>query len=158
MHEKTTKLRLLLAAAGTAAFLFCTLALLTQVTPAAAPRDARTLPPPLDRKIDFTRDVFPILQSSCHACHGPQKHTADLRLDVKHLALRGGESGPAVLPGKSAESPLIHLVASKDPDHRMPAKGDPLTNGQISTLRAWIDQGAPWPDDADAKDKDKSDH
>src|SRR5688572_3754910 len=138
MCEKTTKLhRPLLASAGTAAF-FCALATLTHVTPAAAPPDARTLPPPLDRKIDFTRDVLPILQSSCHACHGPQKHKADLRLDVKHLALRGGGSGPAILPGKSADSPLIHLVASADPDHRMPAKGDPLTTGQIGTLRAWI--------------------
>ncbi|HXT39353.1 MAG TPA: DUF1549 domain-containing protein, partial [Candidatus Angelobacter sp.] len=51
---------------------------------------------------------------------------------------------PAIVPGKSAESHLIELVAGLDPDSVMPQKGKRLTSGQIGLLRAWIDQGAPW--------------
>ena len=58
--------------------------------------------------------------------------------------LKGGDSGPAVLPGKSAESLLIALVQGVDPDNVMPRKGSRLTPEQIGLLRAWIDQGAPW--------------
>ena len=61
----------------------------------------------------------------------------------------GGESGPAILPGKSAESLLIRLVAGRDEGRIMPAKGPRLTAEQIGVLRAWIDQGANWPDGAD---------
>ena len=58
--------------------------------------------------------------------------------------LKGGDSGPTVLPGKSAESLLIALVQGLDPDNIMPRKGSRLTPAQIGLLRAWIDQGAPW--------------
>jgi hypothetical protein len=61
---------------------------------------------------------------------------------------QGGDSGkPLVVPGKSAESLLLRKVTSDDPDDRMPQKGDRLTEAQIATLRTWIDQGAPWPED-----------
>ena len=59
--------------------------------------------------------------------------------------LEGGDSGDAVLPGKSGDSLLIHLVAGLDPDNVMPQKGSRLKPAQIGVLRAWIDQGAPWP-------------
>src|SRR5207244_932718 len=58
--------------------------------------------------------------------------------------LKGGDSGPAVLPGKRAESLLIELVQGFDPDNVMPKKGSRLTAEQIGLLRAWIDQGAVW--------------
>lgn len=70
-------------------------------------------------------------------------------MDVKEVALKGGDNfAPNVLPGRSAESPLIHFVGGLDPDMKMPAKGDPMTAEQIGLLRAWIDQGAKWPESA----------
>ena len=61
--------------------------------------------------------------------------------------MEGGDSGDAVLTGKSGDSLLIHLVAGLDPDNVMPQKGSRLKPAQIGVLRAWIDQGAPWPAD-----------
>ncbi|HEX8910875.1 MAG TPA: DUF1553 domain-containing protein, partial [Humisphaera sp.] len=87
----------------------------------------------------------------CYECHGPQKQKADLRLDAKAAALKGGEGGPAIVPGKSADSPLAKRIASHDPDAVMPPKGDRLTPEQVALIRAWIDQGAKWPDEASAK-------
>jgi hypothetical protein len=96
---------------------------------------------------DFARDVRPILQTACDSCHGREKQKAELRLDVRALAMKGGESGPAIRPGKSAESLLFKLIRGDDPDRVMPAKGERLTPAQVATIREWIDAGAPWPDD-----------
>ena len=108
--------------------------------------------------IDFVRDVQPILSANCYECHGPKKQEAEFRLDVKEIALEGGALGPAILPGKSAESLLIKLVSDPDPSRRMPRKGDPLTQGQIQVLQKWIDEGATWPAEASVKLADKGDH
>ena len=62
--------------------------------------------------------------------------------------MRGGSDGvEAIRPGHGAESELVRRVASRDPEERMPPEGEPLTPDQVATLRAWIDQGAKWPDD-----------
>jgi len=115
---------------------------------ARASVDVSLLPPPLQGPVDFTRDVRPILEKSCYSCHGPEKQKSGYRLDVRESALAGGEgSAPNVVPGKSADSPLIHYVGDLVDDMLMPSKGDRLTPEQIGMLRAWIDQGAPWPDD-----------
>src|SRR5436305_1754500 len=71
---------------------------------AGAAVDASKLPPPVDRKIDFTKDIQPIFENHCYDCHGPKKQEASLRWDQKNSALKGGESGVAIVPGKSAES------------------------------------------------------
>lgn len=105
-----------------------------------------------DAPVDFVRDIQPILQKSCHSCHGPSMQMGQLRLDAKALALRGGVSGPAILPGNSAESPLIERLLGLGDKARMPFQGDPLSSAQISLVRAWIDQGAPWPEEASVKD------
>src|SRR5262245_6322343 len=97
-------------------------------------------------RVDFTRDVRPILQQRCYSCHGPEKQRSSFRLDRKADALRGGESGRAIVPGKSADSPLIHRATGRDGSF-MPPKGERLTAEQVAVLRAWIDQGANWPDD-----------
>ncbi len=60
--------------------------------------------------------------------------------------MKGGESGPAIVPGKSVESLLVELVAGLDPDRRMPEKGDPLTKQEVELIRIWVDQGARWPE------------
>ncbi len=117
------------------------------------------LPPAAKRKIDFVKDVQPILSSRCYECHGEKKQKADLRWDVKSVALKGGEHGAVIVPGKSAQSVMIQLVAGlKGADQRMPAKGEPLRAEQIGILRAWIDQGAQWPEEASAKITDPKDH
>ena len=114
----------------------------------AAEVDASKLPPPASRQVDFQRDIQPILATSCQKCHGAEKQKGGFRVDVKDVFLKGGDShAPNVLPGKSAESPLIHFVAGLDEDMRMPQKGEPLSAEQVGLLRAWIDQGAAWPDD-----------
>ncbi|HEV8605108.1 MAG TPA: PSD1 and planctomycete cytochrome C domain-containing protein [Tepidisphaeraceae bacterium] len=102
--------------------------------------------------IDFQRDVQPILKSTCYQCHGPDKQKGKLRLDSKSLALHGGKSGKAIVPGHSADSALIQRLTTKDEDERMPQDRDPLTLEQIALIRAWIDQGAQWPDEASAAD------
>ncbi len=95
-------------------------------------------------RVDFDRDIRPILEESCWKCHGQAKHRAGLRLDSSESVLTGGDSGPAAIAGKSAESLLIELVSGKDPDRIMPDEGPRLTPRQIELLAAWIDQGLAW--------------
>lgn len=118
------------------------------------------LPPPVSRKVDFEKDVQPILSARCYSCHGPDKQKADLRWDVKEKAFKTGEHGPIIVPGKSAASRVIKLVSSNDPDSVMPPRGDRLTVEQIGLLRGWIDQGAIWPATAAVarKASDKRNH
>src|SRR5688572_10787746 len=107
-------------------------------------------PPP---KVDFVRDIQPLFKASCLECHGPEKPKARFRLDSKAHALKGGIGGKSILPGKGAESPLVHLLLSTDPEERMPRKAPPLAKAQIDLIRAWIDQGAEWPDAASVNAK-----
>src|ERR1043165_5240043 len=108
---------------------------------------AADLPAPAERMIDFARDVQPIFARHCYECHGEKKQKSDYRLDDRANAMKGGEVGKApIVVGKSAESPLIQRVAGTNPDEVMPPKGEKLTAAQIGILRAWIDQGAKWPD------------
>jgi len=127
---------------------------------AAAPSvDSSKLPPAARRPVDFANDIRPIFRANCHSCHGPDKQKSGLRLDVKAAALDGGEHGRDIIPGHSAASPLIHFVAGLVEDMQMPAKGERLTAAQIGLLRAWIDQGASWPDGIDSvAAKPKTDH
>jgi mono/diheme cytochrome c family protein len=116
------------------------------------------LPAPVSRHIDFVNDVQPIFREHCSQCHGEKRQEAAFRLDHKPTVLRGGELGPALVPGKSEDSLLIHFVAGLRPEGRMPKKGGPLSTGQIAVLRAWIDQGAEFPEAASVVLKDRRDH
>src|SRR5687768_7612514 len=73
----------------------------------AAEFDPAKLPPAAARKVNFTTDVKPILESRCYDCHGPKKQESGLRWDKKSAAIKGGDSGPAIVPGKGAESLLV---------------------------------------------------
>jgi len=98
-------------------------------------------------KVDFARDIQPIFIKRCYECHGPDQQKNKLRLDLKADAFRGGKSGqPAIVPGKSSESEILKRVTTDDPDEVMPDKGERLTPEQIAALRAWMDQGAEWPE------------
>jgi len=135
--------------------LFCVIALSAV---AAVFAQAADLPPASNAKVDFVKDIQPIFADRCYGCHGPKKQEAEFRLDSKDVALKGGELGPAIVPGKSAESLLVKFVAGVDPEKVMPKKGERLSSEQVGLLRAWIDQGASWPDSASVKVEDKRSH
>jgi Protein of unknown function (DUF1553)/Protein of unknown function (DUF1549)/Planctomycete cytochrome C len=103
-----------------------------------------------DTSVDFEKDVRPILAKSCIRCHGAKKAEGGLALDSKPRALAGGDNGPAFVPGKAAESRLFRFVAGLDEETVMPPDGDELPAAQVAVLKAWIDQGAVWPDTATA--------
>lgn len=110
---------------------------------AAEPGDDQ-LPPAAEGSIDFATQIKPLLAARCQECHGGGRHRGDFRLDTRELLLEGGASGAAVVPGDSAASYLIELVAGVDADLRMPLKSEPLSDEQVGLLRAWIDEGLPW--------------
>ncbi|GAC1474830.1 MAG: DUF1553 domain-containing protein [Isosphaeraceae bacterium] len=103
--------------------------------------------------IDYVRDVKPILNRRCVACHGALQQKSRLRLDTAARAVQGGVGGPAIVPGKSDESPLIDAVTGAD-GLRMPpeAEGEPLQPHEIRLLKAWIDAGASAPNEPDPPD------
>src|SRR6476469_5180628 len=86
------------------------MAILVSISLTAADLDTSKLPPPANKKIDFVKDIQPILAQNCYVCHGEKKQEAELRWDAKAAALKGGEHGPVIIPGKSAESRIIALV------------------------------------------------
>ncbi|MBL9133481.1 MAG: PSD1 domain-containing protein [Verrucomicrobiaceae bacterium] len=108
--------------------------------------------------VDFVREVQPVLKERCYSCHGPNKQEAAFRLDHKPSAMKGGDFGTAILPGKSADSRLVHAIEGKNPKMRMPRKGDPLSAEQVALIRRWIDEGAAWPDSASVILGKKVDH
>src|SRR5207248_371903 len=99
------------------------------------------LPPSANRKVDFQKDIQPILSVKCHSCHGEDVQQSGLRLDKRQNALRGGDYGPVINPGNSADSKLIRRLVNGDGGLQMPPTG-PLSDEEIGILRAWIDQGA----------------
>jgi len=92
------------------------------------------------KKIDFAHDIVPILKARCAECHTNGKHKGSLSLDTRGALLRA----KVVVPGKSGQSELLKRITSRDPDERMPPKGERLSEQQVSLMRAWIDQGLPW--------------
>jgi hypothetical protein len=104
-----------------------------------------TAPAPAAGPVDYLRDVKPVLAARCYACHGPDKQRSGLRLDTAAAVLKGGNSGPAVVPGNSDSSRLIQAVTGAPDVQAMPPKGPRLTAAEIDRLRAWIDQGAKAP-------------
>jgi hypothetical protein len=110
--------------------------------------------------VDFVREVRPILQKHCYACHAAEKQKSGLRLDIKSEAFKGGDAfGPSIVAGKANESPLVKFVADENADVRMPPEGPRLSPAEIATLTRWVDEGAKWPDGVDlAKLADRRDH
>ena len=98
------------------------------------------------RRVDFRRDIEPILRANCYQCHGVKKASGQLRLDDKELAMKGGISGPIIAPRNSKDSLLMKRLHGEGDEARMPLGGDPLKPGQIELIRQWIDTGAEWPE------------
>ncbi len=91
----------------------------------------------------FETAVRPVLVEHCQKCHGPKKQEAGLRLDSRQAALKGGDNGPAIVPGKPDESLLVGAVRHTG-DVQMPPDGK-LNEAQIEALSQWVRLGAPWP-------------
>ncbi|MBM3830821.1 MAG: DUF1553 domain-containing protein [Verrucomicrobia bacterium] len=119
--------------------------------------DLSKLPPAASGPVDFAKDIQPLFAAKCYSCHGAEKQKSGLRLDIQVGAIEGGDNGRVFIPGKSAESKLIHALAGLGEQGIMPPKEKPLTVAEIGKVRAWIDAGAVWPEDGKVAVK-KSDH
>jgi cytochrome c553 len=95
----------------------------------------------------FENKIRPLLSAECYQCHSHQAERVKggLYLDSREGVLKGGKTGPAIVPGHPEKSLLIRAVSYKDPDLEMPPKGDMLTDQQIADLTAWVKMGAPDP-------------
>jgi mono/diheme cytochrome c family protein len=97
-------------------------------------------------KVDFVKDIQPVLQQNCIRCHGPEKQKAHLRLDSREAALEGGKDGPALVERDGATSELVRRISLPKTDvDVMPPEGETLSKEQIAKIKQWIDEGAFWP-------------
>ncbi len=99
-----------------------------------------------EQDVDFEKDVWPVFQSQCISCHGPDAHEGQLRLDARAIAFKGGTTGSGIVSKKPDASEIYLRLVSDQPGKRMPAESDPLSPEQIELVRRWIEQGANWPD------------
>ena len=98
-------------------------------------------------KVDYSRQIKPLLAKHCQQCHGPQKQQSGLRIDSGRGLLDGGDSGPAVIPKDIAKSLLIHAVTGTEGASKMPPEGPGLSAAEIQLLKDWIASGASFPQD-----------
>ncbi len=96
----------------------------------------------------FEAEIRPMLVESCYSCHA-QNALGGLRVDSREALLKGGNRGPAIVPGSPDESLLIQAVRRNMDDLKMPLGGDPLTEAQIAKLEKWVKDGAAWPEEAE---------
>jgi mono/diheme cytochrome c family protein len=113
-----------------------------------------------DQRVDFAKDIQPILQQSCVRCHKPPESgggplrgpAGGLRLDDRAAAFKGGKLGKVIVPGSADESLLYKVLKGPARDtNPMPKvkpgeEFKPLPDEQIQTIKRWIDQGAEWPE------------
>jgi ankyrin repeat protein len=137
----------------------------TAITPAAqlaghSTADAKIAASPADNartvasasRVDFARDIQPIFERSCVACHSGERPKGGLKLSDRASLLHGGNRGePAVIAGNSSRSALVRFVSDQVEDLEMPPlsqrkKFPGLTADEITRLNAWVEQGAAWPD------------
>lgn len=102
-----------------------------------------------DAKVDYLKQIKPLLETKCYACHGALKQEGGLRLETLALMLQGGDTGPVLQPGNDAGSMILERITA-DTDSRMPPadEGAALKSEEIELLRSWIQQGAIAPDEA----------
>ncbi|HJN10222.1 MAG TPA: DUF1553 domain-containing protein [Pirellulaceae bacterium] len=97
-------------------------------------------------RIDYIKQIKPILSAKCYSCHGAFKREAELRLETRALMLQGGDSGEVIVAGEADASLLIERITAEE-DERMPPpeEGGTLKAEEIALIRAWINQGAETP-------------
>ncbi len=118
--------------------------LLTAIHSAAPADAAETKPDPKSVEL-FEKQVRPLLVGKCMSCHGPAQQFSSLRLDSRDALLKGGNRGPAIVPGDANLSLLAKAL--RHDGLKMPAGGK-LPDGEIAAVERWINLGAPWPADA----------
>ena len=97
-------------------------------------------------KVDFVKQVKPLLEANCAKCHGVRPTKAYSML-TKQKAFTPGESEePPIVPGKADQSVVVQLMKSDDPEHRMPQKKPAMKAAEIAVIERWINEGAEWPD------------
>jgi hypothetical protein len=96
----------------------------------------------------FEKRIRPVLINDCAECHGVKKHKGGLRVDSREALLRGGDTGPAVIPGDPAKSLLLTSIKHLDPDLQMPEKKPKLDAAIIADFERWIAGGAEDPRDS----------
>jgi hypothetical protein len=107
------------------------------------PKPAGASPPP--EAVEFFESrVRPILVERCVKCHGPRKQSGGLRLDSREAMIKGGDTGPAVVPAKPEESLIIRAVSHRHDELKMPPAGK-LPDTDVAFLTRWVALGAPWP-------------
>ncbi|MCW3109093.1 MAG: hypothetical protein JWQ09_3599 [Segetibacter sp.] len=101
-------------------------------------------------ELELNMQVKTILAHNCYKCHGPEKIKGELRLDSKKMIFKGGEDGPVIVVGDPLNSDLYRRI-SLPSNHKdvMPAKGKKLSQGDIATIKFWIQKGARWPEGND---------
>ncbi len=114
---------------------------------AKSPESKSPTTKPIDSKLSagderiYLEEIKPLLVAKCVSCHGPEKQEGALRLDSLAAALRGGDRGPAVVPGDATKSLLVRAVEFTDADLQMPPK-QKLSPREIETLARWVKAGA----------------
>jgi formylglycine-generating enzyme required for sulfatase activity len=104
---------------------------------------------PLLAAVDFNKEIRPIIESTCLSCHQVESAEGDLRLDTLAAATAPGVRGAAIVPRDPAKSPFYtRLVLPEGHEQIMPPDGPPLDESQIARVKKWIEEGAPWPREA----------
>jgi len=115
-----------------------------------------------DAQVDYVRDVRPILEKHCYECHGAKTQKSGYRLDMRDIAVKGGDIGERAIVAQDAKSsPLIRYVSGEDETILMPPKesgNERLSAADVETLRTWINEGAAWPDEFSGISKDAKPH
>src|SRR6187549_1476484 len=98
-------------------------------------------------EFDFRQQVQPVLENQCVRCHNGEKSKGGLRLDTKAGFLKGGESGPVVVPGDLEKSELVRRIKlPRGHEDLMPQEAEPLSGPHKNWLLEWVKTGAKWPD------------
>ncbi|MBX7071937.1 MAG: hypothetical protein K1X71_02210 [Pirellulales bacterium] len=101
-----------------------------------------------EEPVSFKNQIAPLLINKCLACHGEQDPKGEYQIHTFERVLKDGYSGsPVISAGKPDESELLRLIASEEPEERMPKEADPLSPEQVALVRRWIEEGAKY--DAD---------
>src|SRR5262249_47297481 len=123
----------------------------TTEKPPVLAKEPNEAPPVATVKVEFARQIKPLLERSCVACHGAEKPRSTFRVDSRDALLKGGNSGSAaVVPEKVALSPLLEYVDGRVEGMEMPplpkrGRFAAFTKDDVQLVRAWIEQGAVWP-------------
>jgi mono/diheme cytochrome c family protein len=105
-----------------------------------------------EEKIDFVKQIKPILEESCIKCHGPNRAEGSLRMHTREATMKGGDIGPSIEGTDPEDSELyLRIILPADDPGRMPAEGKMLSKEQTDLIRKWIEQGASWPDELELK-------